>query len=336
MKKTLLKIGLIFVLIILFLLLFSELNNYDIMKGKLYISEILASNTVILEDNNHEYSDYIEIYNGYNRNINLSGYHLSDSEYDTNKWTFPDIEIKAKEYLIIYASGKDDCDINKRICHTNFKLSKDGEVLTLTDKVGNIISKITFKEQFPDISYGYQDGKYIYMESPSPGQKNNSKEFITSSKEKYQIEITEYMTHNKNSNYDKYGNYYDWMEIYNSSDKDYILEGIYVSDDINKLTKSRLPNVTLKSHEYLVIYFTGTKVNYEEGIYLNFSLTDNDKYLIVSNGKKIIDKVELVLLENNISYGKTDKGWKYFPKSTPGRENDTSSFDKIGDNNGSS
>lgn len=335
MKKEILKISLIFVLIILFLFLFPNLSTPDIKKGNLYISEILASNNIVLEDDYHEYSDYIEIYNGYNRSIHLSGYHLSDSEYDTNKWTFPDIKIKPNEYLIVYASGKDHCDLKKRICHTNFKLSKDGEVLSLTDNIGNIISKITYKEQYPDISYGYKNNKYIYMMSPTPGKKNNSKEFIINSKEQYQLEITEYMTHNKNSHYNSNGNYYDWVEIYNKSNKDYLLEGVYISDDINKLDKFRLPNTEIKSHEYLIIYLSSSKEDNQDEIHANFSLSDDDKYLIISNGKKIIDKQELVLLKDNISYGKTDKGWKYFYQPTPGKENNTSYFDKIGDENGS-
>ena len=71
---------------------------------------------------NNTYSDYIEIYNGYDKDINLAGYHLSDNSSNINKWTFPDITISKGEYLVIYADGINDCT-SKDACHTNFKLS---------------------------------------------------------------------------------------------------------------------------------------------------------------------------------------------------------------------
>ena len=108
MKRYILIISL-FIIAIVLVILFG--NNHDYIKmGKLYISEIVPSNSYTIKDNNGEYSDYIEIYNGYN-DMSLEGFKLSDSEYDTKKWVFPDITIKKDEYLIIYASGKNDCDL---------------------------------------------------------------------------------------------------------------------------------------------------------------------------------------------------------------------------------
>ena len=336
MKKILTIIFLILLLIIIMIIIYPNINKNYYKTGKLYISEILAKNTNILADNDGDYSDYIEIYNGYNHSINLKDYYLSDDEYKPDKWRFPNIEIKSKEYLIIYASGKDECDIKKRICHTNFKLSSMGETIILLDPYKNIISKFEFNEQFSDISYGYSKGKYIYFETPTPEKENKSKEYKVISNKKYSLEITEYMTHNKRSNYDRFGNYYDWIEIYNSSSEDYVLENVYVTDNENNLRKFKLKEETLKSEEYLVIYFAGDSMTYDDGQYADFSLSDNDEYIIISNGKEIIDKVKLVKLTDDISYGKDEKNWKYYTTSTPGRANTTAGFTEIGGLNGSS
>ena len=172
MKKELIIIP-IFVLTIILVMLIP--NNDYIKTGKLYVSEIMASNNYTIKDDDGDYSDYIEIYNGYKNSINLSNYHLSDDEYDTKKWTFPDITIKSNEYIIVYASGKNKCDLETRICHTNFKLSKSGEIITLTDSNGNIINKFSYGNIASDISYGYIKNKYIYMQIPTPGKENNSK-----------------------------------------------------------------------------------------------------------------------------------------------------------------
>ena len=336
MKNTSILILIIAVILTILLIIFPSLNSNYLKGGKLYISEIMASNNSVIKDNEGDYSDYIEIYNGYNEKINLGGYHLSDAEYKTDKWTFPNITINPHEYLIVYASGKDECDISKRVCHTNFKLSSKGEVITFSDRVGNILSKFTFPEQFSDISYGYKNGKYVYFSKPTPGEKNDSEEYIVTTSKNYKLEITEYMTHNKRSNYDMYGNYFDWIEVYNPTDKNYKLDNLYITDNPTKLMKYKIPNTSLKAKEYLIIYLTGKKINYDEGIYAPFSLSEKDEYIILSNGEDIIDKVKIVELYDDISYGKIDGEWRYFTTSTPGRANTTASFTNIGGLNGSS
>ena len=322
------KIILLFIIIIIMVILLPNLDNSFIKADKLYINEILVNNTYTHLDNDFEYSDYIEIYNGYKRDINLEGYHLSDSEFKTNKWTFPNIVIKPKEYLIIYASGKDKCDIDKKICHTNFKLNSNGEILTLTDKSNNIINKITYDKTSNDTPYGYYKGRYNYLKNPTPGKPNSSTLKTTNIKD-YDIYINEYMTHNTSINYIN-NNYYDWIELYNNSNKDIELENIYLTDEEDNLKKYKLPNITIEKKSYYLIYL-GDKSQIIDGtIITNFKLSDTDKYLIISNGKKIIDKIDLVLLKDNISYGKKDDKWYYFTEPTPGYKNNTQSHTSLG------
>jgi len=328
MKKSIILIIIIFLIITTLLILIPNTSNDYIKKGKLYISSIVAKNNTLKEDNNGEYSDYIELYNGYSYQINLNNYHLSDNEYATKKWTFPNIIINPKEHLIIYATGNDNCDIPKRICHTNFKLNSTGETITLTDPYGNIINKFTYPTQYNDIPYGYTKGKYDYLDKSIVKELNNIKN------KNYEIEITEYMTHNKRILYDNYGNYFDWIELHNKSHNDYLIENLYLTDDVTNLKKYLIPKTELKQDAYLIIYLAGKSVSYDTGIYANFSLSDNDKFIIISNGEKIIDKVEIVNLSDNISYGKTKEGWKYFPTPTPGYQNNTNGFTVLGGSNG--
>jgi len=333
--KTILKIIFMFLIIIAIIMLFPNLDNSFVKTGKLYISEIMASNTYTIPDSNKEYSDYIEIYNGYKTKMNLYGYYLSDEEFDIRKWSFPDIDINPGEYLIIYASGKDKCDIEERICHTNFKLSSEGEVLTLTDNSGNIISKFTYGSMNNDVAYGYKNGKYVYLNEATPGKENSGKLKYTKIS-KGSILVNEYMVHNQRNNYDNSGFYSDWIELYNSSDKDLKLENIYLTDDEDNLKKYKLPNLVIKKQNYLVVYLSGESKVIDNYIYANFKLGVNDKKIIISNGKKKIDEVEIVELIENVSYGKVGKSWKYFTSPTPGYKNTTKGFDTLGGVNGNS
>ena len=326
MKKIGLIIGLFIVAIILVILF---RNDDDFIKsGGLYISEIVASNSYSYKDNDGEYSDYIELHNSNNYDINLEGYRLTDSLFEVNKWRFPNITIPANSYLVIFASGKNKCLVSDK-CHVNFKLNSEGETLSLIDDSGNIINRVSFNNLKNDRSLSYVNGKYI-ITSPTPGKENGTSEIKEVDASKYKIKITEYLTHNKGANYNSIGEYSDWVEIYNEGD-DISLLGLSLSDEEKNLFKFMLPDQVIKKGEYLVIYLNGGKeIN---GISANFKLSDNDKKIILSAGGSIISSVDIVKLEKNISYGLKNDKWLYFFSPTPGKENTTNGVERI-DKNG--
>lgn len=86
----------------------------------------------------------------------------------------------------------------------------------------------------------------------------------------------------------------------------------------------------IKSKEYLLVYLGEYSLISDDEIIANFKLSENDKYIILSDGKKIIDKVEIVSLSDNVSYGKKDNKWYYFTKPTPGDENNTKPLSSLG------
>ena len=87
-------------LLITFTLAFFSLS----LAQSIVISEVMSSNSSFLADESGwKYPDWIELYNNSNASINLKGFALSDSESKPKKWFFPDAEIKANDYLIIFA-----------------------------------------------------------------------------------------------------------------------------------------------------------------------------------------------------------------------------------------
>ncbi|MBP5684732.1 MAG: lamin tail domain-containing protein, partial [Bacilli bacterium] len=229
------KVGLIIILFaisIILVYLFYDDKDY-IKTGNLYISEIVSSNSYTYKNEDGEYVDYIEIYNGNSYDVDLLNYHLTDSIVDTNKWTFPSITIKSHEYMIIYADRKNTCEST---CHTSFKLNKEGETLSLIDDTGNIISRVRYPKLSSDVSYSYVNKKYVITE-PTPGKENIEVEIKSVDVSKYKIKINEYMTHNKSSNYVTNGGYYDFVELYNEGDSDLNIKGLSLSDNPENLNK---------------------------------------------------------------------------------------------------
>jgi len=102
------------------------------------LNEIMADNEydstaapgTNIADNFGYYSDWIEIKNLGDTPQNLEGWYLTDDDDLLNKWSFPDVTIGAKGFLIVYASER-DISISGQPLHTNFMLDDDGEYLAL-------------------------------------------------------------------------------------------------------------------------------------------------------------------------------------------------------------
>jgi len=139
--------------------------------GPLVISEFLAFNQLatiddfgtpdpnLRTDDQGRYSDWIEIHNPTATPVDLTGWYLTDDAEDLTKWAFPDTEIGADQYLVVFASG-DDRDDPLDELHTNFRIDGDGEYLALIgpDGSGGIQTSYAYAPEFPqqytNISYG--------------------------------------------------------------------------------------------------------------------------------------------------------------------------------------
>jgi hypothetical protein len=122
------------------------------------INEIMANNESTIVDVDGEFSDWIEIYNPDLEDMNLGGYFLTDNSDNLMKWKFPDFILKAGEYIIVFASGKEKNILGiKKELHTNFELSSKGEYIGLISPDGTtIVSEVApkFEKQESDESYG--------------------------------------------------------------------------------------------------------------------------------------------------------------------------------------
>jgi len=141
------------------------------------ITEILASNSKGLQDEDGDPVDWIELWNAGDRPVNLLGWSLSDDPTEPGKWVFPEVVLQPGEYLVVFASGKDRRDPAKPL-HTNFKLGADGEFLGLfnNDAPRRMVSGLDpeFPEQRTDISWGVDgQGQWHYYAQPTPGAPNS-------------------------------------------------------------------------------------------------------------------------------------------------------------------
>lgn len=144
------------------------------------LNEFMSLNATIIQDEDGDYSDWIEMYNRSDATVNLKGYYISDDTLDPAKWQFPEVHITPGNFLIVFASSKDRTDT--LYLHTNFKLSGPGEYLVLSDSLLNRMDMWPPVPLEADLSYGrFPDGDSALMElvSATPGLPNSGGSTLT-------------------------------------------------------------------------------------------------------------------------------------------------------------
>lgn len=139
--------------------IFEQLETKCLLAADVYISEFMASNEVLLDEDGDD-PDWLEVYNAGPDSVNLSSWYLTDDAAELKKWSFPSHELSAGESVVVFASSKDRADPGAPL-HTNFRLSAGGEYLALSKPLENdaveVVSEFApeFPAQVTDVSYGF-------------------------------------------------------------------------------------------------------------------------------------------------------------------------------------
>jgi len=139
--------------------------------SSLVINEIMAANFSEVSDQDGEYDDWVELYNGGNTAINLEGFYLSDNENNLTKWIFPNTVIQANDYKIIWC---DTAGSSQTGLHTTYRLSADQEEVYLTDPSGVVVDAVHFVNMPTDRSYArVPNGNGIFIHQEESQDLNN-------------------------------------------------------------------------------------------------------------------------------------------------------------------
>lgn len=155
-------------------LTFTTTTSAAIETGGPVINEFVASNEDGLEDEDLDSSDWLEIYNGQDQQLNLDGYFLTNDPTFVNRWRIPSVTIDAYDFLVVFASAKNRALPNASL-HTDFRLAKEGGYLALIAPDGvTVISEFNYAAQAEDIAFGPRGISRTlgYLETPTPGIAN--------------------------------------------------------------------------------------------------------------------------------------------------------------------
>lgn len=140
--------------------------------AQVLFNEVCSDNQSILQDQDGDYSDWIELYNSGSSSLDLQGYRISDQADISEAWVFPSLDLPPQSYGLLFASSKDR---QSGELHSDFKISKEGEALYLWDASGALVEEIVLPAISSDYSYGRKAGspdEWFFLFDPSPEQAN--------------------------------------------------------------------------------------------------------------------------------------------------------------------
>ena len=136
------------------------------------------------------------------------------------------------------------------------------------------------------------------------------------------IRINEFVASNGDSYEDENGESPDWIELYNTSDKDINLKGLCLSDGKKTLDKFVFPDWIIPAHGYVIVLASGYDTVTATELHTSFKLSADGERVVISYNGEILDIVSFDAQEKDIAYARVDeKDWQFTLLPTPGAEN---------------
>jgi hypothetical protein len=140
--------------------------------------------------------------------------------------------------------------------------------------------------------------------------------------------INEFMADNDHFNTDEYGNYSDWIELYNGDTEAIFLADYFLTDKLDNPDKWQMPEVFLQPGAF-ILFWADDEENPGER-HTNFKLSKDGESIGIFNGLEgVVDTLTFSAQTTDVSYGRETDGalnWTFFEQATPGESNEHSSL----------
>lgn len=141
--------------------------------------------------------------------------------------------------------------------------------------------------------------------------------------------LSEVMTSNKNAYPSSDGEYYDWVEIFNPTQRAINLEGFGLSDKSDQPGNYVFPTVVLEPGQFTVVFLSGGAI--DDSMHAPFKLSSaGENVYLFDSQQNMVDSVSIGHLAPNVTYSRNlallDL-WEEKDYYTPGFYNDETGWD---------
>ncbi len=315
-------------------------------ESDIIITEIMASNSGTISDEDGDYPDWIELYNRGDVSVSIKDWGLSDDESDLFKWVFPDISLEPGEFMIVWASNKDRRPDRKtstagviREVYSGISGTSVDDLLSYSGFPANPDSRnvvTSYFESPTDIDDNYGQRMHGLLRAPQTGNyifwiagDDNSRLFLSTDETPQKAElISEVPSWTNSREWDKFPE--------QKSDEIHLAEGeMYY---INALMKEeyggdnlavgwQLPDGTTElpmraSHVFSV----------ERELHTNFAISADGEAIFLSDPDgAVVQTVDSIEISADLSYGlmEGEAEFVYFDNPTPGSANPAQGYSGI-------
>lgn len=138
---------------------------------RLLVNELMAANDHTVQDELGAWSDWVELYNPTEAEIDLEGWTVTDDLDAPDKHPLTGLSVAAGEHLLLWADG----DASLGAAHLGFSLAAEGEAFGLYAPDGTPIDGLSFGQQAADISLARTPdggGSWTLASPATPGTSN--------------------------------------------------------------------------------------------------------------------------------------------------------------------
>jgi hypothetical protein len=282
----------------------------------LFINEVQTVNTSTIHDLAFEYEAWMEIYNPNAHQVNLGGYQIANAN---GVYTIPSNNpiqtiIPAGGFRVVWF----DHDLTQGAMHLDLDILPQGSIQLMAPNGTSQVDVVNYNTIASNHSWGRSSdggGSWINFTTPTPTASNSL--FIIPGQA---VKVNEVMAKNLTTWMDNFGEYEDWVEIYNPLGTAVNLSGYYFTDNPEIRNKWQIPgtfpdSVTVPAHGWR-LFFCDADLN-QGVLHNNFSLSNSGEYvgLFGPDGFSLVDEVQWTFMGADTTYGRLydgDAQWVQF------------------------
>lgn len=301
---------------------------------KLVVSELMTHNVTTVIDASGKPSDWVELQNISDDDISLKDYMLyataetdtlTTSEKKASLWKFPDCQLAAGQYLLVFVGDKDG-KVADELKATLKLPAKSGCVKVLTPE-GRVLGEMPYDKLNADESLQRQaDSTFTKSLQPTPGFPNTDAgwEAFLSARDKQgdALKIWEVKPNGEAKD--------QWVEVKNTSNKTINLKDYSLTNKVKKTDRWQFPDVKLAPGDFYCVQTVGKRRAAGNAKLANFKVSDREVVFLAKKGK-IVDALSTSGTLPGCSRGRVkDKaGWFYFENPTQQAENAKKSYRNV-------